>query len=368
MQFPTDDPGELIENLPEALFLEDLNGNILDVNHQACKLLGYERKELLNMKADDLIPDDHPDIPPDQIDKATRKGKPLETTNICEYGTEIPIDLHGKLLEIEGKERMLISIRDISERKEKEINLKKYKTIFEGLTDPVMLKDTEGRYRLVNEALLEYLGFSRKEIIGKTDGELFGKEMGEKMWEKEKQVFETEEVVTYREWLPTEKGERCFKTTRTPYYNPTGSLSGIISICRDITEQKRAERALDEERNKLKELHDAVDKLQQQETEEGVLNTAVNVAETMLDFEICAIDILEGDYLVPRYNSALDLEETIKFKIGEGITGKTMQRGKTIWGDDAQKHPDAKPTNESFRAFISMPIGNWGPSRSSLKR
>ncbi len=138
--------------------------------------------------------------------------------------------------------RLLALGRNITARKEKEINLKKYKTVFEELTAPVMLKDTEGHYRLVNDAVTEYLGFSREEIIGKTDGELFGKEVGERMWEKEKQALDTGETITYEECLPTDKGERCFKTTRAPYYDPGGRLSGVISICRDITEQKRAEK------------------------------------------------------------------------------------------------------------------------------
>jgi len=37
-----------------------------------------------------------------------------------------------------------------------------------------------------------------------------------------------------------------------------------------------------------------------------------------------------------------------------------METGETICGDNIVEHPEAKPTNEEFRAFISVPIGDIG--------
>lgn len=48
MQFFTNRSDKLIENLPEALFLKNLEGNIVDANREACKMLGYEKEEFLS--------------------------------------------------------------------------------------------------------------------------------------------------------------------------------------------------------------------------------------------------------------------------------------------------------------------------------
>lgn len=45
---------------PEALFLEDADVQILDVNDRACRLLGYEKHELIGMTVDELVPESSP--------------------------------------------------------------------------------------------------------------------------------------------------------------------------------------------------------------------------------------------------------------------------------------------------------------------
>ncbi len=135
MEFSTDNPKKLIRNLPEALFLESLQGDILAVNEQACELLGYEREELLELTVEDLVPEGALALLPGRVDEATLAGEPLETVNLTKDGTEIPVELKGGIVEIHGESAILVSIRDINRRKEKAKALKrrekKYKTIFE---------------------------------------------------------------------------------------------------------------------------------------------------------------------------------------------------------------------------------------------
>lgn len=50
--------------------------------------------------------------------------------------------------------------------------------------------------------------------------------------------------------------------------------------------------------------------------------------------------------------------DTITGQLGEGVGGKTAERGETIWGDDVQSRDDARPTNDNFHGFISVPIGD----------
>lgn len=107
----------LFNELSDALFLESTDGEILDVNKAACETFGYDYEELTNMNVGDLVPGEAPAFLPGKIDKATREGKPLETVNKRKDGTPIPVELRGRIIEFEEEERMLVSVRDISERK-----------------------------------------------------------------------------------------------------------------------------------------------------------------------------------------------------------------------------------------------------------
>lgn len=135
----------------------------------------------------------------------------------------------------------------------------------------------------------------------------------------------------------------------------------LVAIIRDITERKETVQQLKEQRKELSQLHNAVDILQQQDSEEELLETTVTVAVEILGFNVCTIGIVKCDYLEPKAcSSGLDFDAVRRFRIDEGIAGKTVEKGKTIWGDDLRKHPASKQTKEGFRAFISVPIGEIG--------
>ncbi|MCF7890406.1 diguanylate cyclase [Candidatus Bipolaricaulota bacterium] len=238
----------------------------------------------------------------------------------------------------------------------------KYEDLVENINSGIAVYEAvnEGKefiFREFNSAAERIEGLKREGVVGKKASEVFPKikEFGlfkvlQKVWKTGEpqhhpaSIYEDERIKGWRE--------------NYVFQIPTGE---IVAVYDDVTEQKRTEKELEEQREKLRHLHDAVDELQRQEGEEDILQTAVKVAENILDFELCAIAILEGNSLVPRANSAdLKTEEMVEFKVGEGIAGKTMLRGETIWGDDLRDHLEARPTDEDFRAFISVPIGEIG--------
>ncbi len=127
-----------------------------------------------------------------------------------------------------------------------------------------------------------------------------------------------------------------------------------------LTGLRRMEK-INESRSKLRELHDAVDQLQMCSTEEEICQTAVEVAENILDFYLCALDLRKGDMLIPQaVSKGLSLEDTKPHRVGEAIAGKTIQRGETMWGDDVRELEEGKPVRSDFRSFISVPIGDLG--------
>ena len=106
----------LFGKLSDALFLETLDGKIIEVNESACELLGYSHEELIQMSVNDLIPSEEKRFHPKLIDEKTRKGKALETVNLRKDGTAVPVELRGRIVKLHGKPRILVSLRDISDR------------------------------------------------------------------------------------------------------------------------------------------------------------------------------------------------------------------------------------------------------------
>lgn len=261
---------------------------------------------------------------------------------------------------------ILLHFRDVTETKKFQEELEESRQlqwqIIDLLPNIVYSRDEEGRYVFANEALAGLYDTEPKRVVGKTDQELLAPGLPNSFLEEDLKVLKTGEPKSTTEKLSFGQGdERVLETKRIPYRMVGKSQQAVLVVTTDVTEREEAKEALNREKVKLKQLHAAVDKLKRKNDEEDLLQTAISVAENILDFEICAVALVEGDYLVTKaLSTGLGEDETIRFEIGEGIAGKTVQEGETIWGEDVSNVPEAEPTNEEFKAFISVPIGELG--------
>lgn len=368
MTFSNQDTELLIEKLPEALFLEDLEGNILDVNQEACETLGYSKRELVELNVNDLAPQGAPAFLPDEIKQKTETTDSLETTNIRKDGTEVPVELKGTIIETNEDKRLLVSIRDITQRKTAKEKFKeraeKYRTIFESAQDAIFIMKDD-KFIDCNKKTEEIFCCSRDEIIGEPPYKFSPKRQPDGRISKEKSLEKINAALNgeaqFFEWTHTTKAGEPFPAIITLNRYEIDNDEFLMAIVRDITERKRTEERLEQSERKLRNLHEMVDELQHQDTVGGLLNTAIDFAERVLEFNICAISLLEGNKLVPKANSTdIDPSDTKTFKVGEGISGRTVEKGEAIWGGDVRNYLEAKPTKDEFRSFISVPIGEIG--------
>jgi len=145
----------------------------------------------------------------------------------------------------------IVSERERSQRglRESELLLR---TIMDGTTDAIYIKDRLGRYLMVNAAGARLLGMPARVVIGKDDTALLPSEEARSLREVDQEVVRTGQPREAEESLTFAGTTRFYHAIKVPYRDHAGAVIGVIGISRDITERKRVERVREsEERQRL---------------------------------------------------------------------------------------------------------------------
>ncbi|MGK7954037.1 MAG: PAS domain S-box protein [Crocosphaera sp.] len=138
--------------------------------------------------------------------------------------------------------RMAGSHTDISDRKNEQILLT---SLIDCIPDLVFCKDSKGVYKMCNNAFETFAGRDRKDIIGKSDFELFTPEEALGFREQDRYMMLQKQSHRNEEWITYPNGNcRLVDTLKTPFCCPEGKLMGTIGISRDITDRKQKEEAI----------------------------------------------------------------------------------------------------------------------------
>ncbi len=125
---------------------------------------------------------------------------------------------------------------------------------FTGHSPAVMfLKDREGRYRFVNARFLERFGLRRDQVLGRTDMELFARAQALAFSANDAKVLARGAPVIVEESARYVEGERVSMVVKFPVLDAAGAVAGVGGVATDITERKRTEQALHEQRTLLSE-------------------------------------------------------------------------------------------------------------------
>ncbi len=129
--------------------------------------------------------------------------------------------------------------------------------LMDAATDSIYFKDERSRLIRINNKMQQDLKLDDpNQVIGKTDIELFGEELGHITRADEKRIIETGEPIIDcdEEWRKPCGEVNWTSTTKVPMRDHSGKVIGIIGITREINERKNAEIALQEAHDQL-EVH-----------------------------------------------------------------------------------------------------------------
>ena len=161
----------IVNSALDAIIVMDDQGRITDWNPQAEQILGWTRLEVIGRKLSDTI------VPPQYREAHNRGlqhylatgegpalGKRLELIALRADGTEFPIELAITPLRLTSGTTFSGFIRDISERKQWEEQLR---IVVESAPSGTVMVDQNGIMRMVNAEMEKIFGYPRAELLGK---------------------------------------------------------------------------------------------------------------------------------------------------------------------------------------------------------
>lgn len=158
----------LVDSVADGITLHDEQGRFLDVNVRICEMSGYTREEMLNMAVRD-VQATHSQEELVTFWKGMRVGEHQIHSTVARRkdGSTFPVEVHVSLVKTEERRWFLAVVRDVTEKKKAEEELRKLSLAVEQSPSMVIVTDPKGTIEYVNPGFTAISGYSREEAIGK---------------------------------------------------------------------------------------------------------------------------------------------------------------------------------------------------------
>jgi PAS domain S-box-containing protein len=242
---------DLFEGSPDASFVEDLEGRVLDVNPAACRLHGMTREELIGKNVAELVPPASRPLVARNFQKlVSGELTRAEGESCAADGTITPVEVRAGHIQYGGRPAVLLHVRDISDRKHAESALRSsellFHSVWENSVDGMRLTDENGLTVAVNEAFCNLVGMTRGELEGKpftivyAESEPTAQILAQYQGRFRDRVFQRE--VERR--LTLRNGQMLILEDTNSFVELRGHPPMLLSLFRDVTQQKRLEEQL----------------------------------------------------------------------------------------------------------------------------
>lgn len=213
-----------------------------------------------------------------------------------------------------------IGERELAEQAVKE-GFSQLQTVLDNIPDLIWLKDKDSRFILVNEAFGRACGRKPKALIGRTDLDIWPKDLAEQYRAMDKEVMESGNRSCVYEPLANSDGQTAWiETIKTAARNGAGEVTGTIGIARDVTARKKAEEALRESERKYRDLTDFLPQGIYEIDPRGMVKFANKAFFSMFGYEGSDFDkgLTAADLIVPEER------ERVKKSIARRMAGENV--------------------------------------------
>jgi PAS domain S-box-containing protein len=269
----------IIDSSLDPIVIGDKRGNVTRVNRAFVQLVGFKQEELIGKHLAELVPPqsglyESTDLTTVMIDdgfydRAFEQMKTLIDKGNLSAWESYYIGKNGKIIPVEqtmfylydkkGDRTGVVTInRDISERKKAEHNLMETRNflgdVIRTSADGILVSDTMGTIKLVNEAVERISGYAQEELVGKNihDFMIFADvemraDFTEKVSSRVKPVYFYE-----IQWRGKDGRVVDVGMSVSTLNDSVGTINGMVACIRDITDRKAAERKLYEYQDQLR--------------------------------------------------------------------------------------------------------------------
>lgn len=169
------------------------------------------------------------------------------------------------IITVNGEECLYFIAHDITSLREAHTILKEERSrlriLIQTIPALVWMKDPGGIYLACNSRFERFFGARESDILGKSDYDFVDAELADFFREHDRKAIAADKPSINEEWVTyADDGHReLLETIKTPVHDLDGNLIGVLGISRDITDQRRAEDELKNERFRFRNLVDSVD-------------------------------------------------------------------------------------------------------------
>ncbi len=231
----------------DLLCIADTSGNFIKVNAEWEAVLGYTVQELEQRAFLEFV---HPD----DLEGTRAAMAKLDTQKPVLQFVNRYRHKDGSYRHIEWRSHphdtlIYAAARDVTDRVQREEQLRHQTglitSLLDSIPDIIFFKDVQGVYLGCNPPFAKFVGRPRDAIIGRTDYDLFDRDLADSFREHDRKMLEQGTSRQNEEWITYPDGRTILiDTLKTPYRGPDGALIGILGISRDITARKQAEEQL----------------------------------------------------------------------------------------------------------------------------
>jgi len=257
----------ILEAIPDAVAAVNRAGVILQTNSQIEGLFGYTHDELIGQRIEILVPDrqraqhDQHREQFHQRPKSRRMGSGLELYGRRRDGSEFPVEISLSPIGVGDGAIVLSVIRDTSERKRIEDELRRtneelerrksrqlrdYQVrlalIADSSQDAIIGKNLDGIVTHWNKGAEHIYGYTAQEMIGKPISILAPKERADEIKEILEKIRRGERVEYFESVRVTKDKRNLYMSISvSPVHDADGKVVGASTIARNITAQKKIE-------------------------------------------------------------------------------------------------------------------------------
>jgi PAS domain S-box-containing protein len=248
-QFPDQ---QLLDLLPIGVNLCRLDGQIIYINPAYANMLGYSVTETFNLTYWQITPHHYAAAEAEQLRLLQTTGRygPYEKHYIHRDGTLIPVQLSGRLLDLNGTQYIWSNVEDIRSRKTIEAQLQasesQFRQLIENTNDVIFSHDLNGHFQYLSPAFTKVLGYPAEDWIGKTLASIVHpNDLGQIDQLLPKLLIEGEQTNNLNLRVRHQAGHWLWMlVSHSLVRDPQGDVSGVQGVAKNITELKALESAV----------------------------------------------------------------------------------------------------------------------------